>query len=92
MIFCSNVSEMLLERLRTASTESFDARCYVDTGPIQERVYAQYGGLGGDWQEHPVSFIRNRGAGFFCRKLLRAYFLMSIHLSWTSVWDLYFMS
>ena len=28
------------------SDESFDARAYVDTGPVQERVYAQYAGLG----------------------------------------------
>ena len=39
-------TETLLKRLRTAAPESFDARCYVDTGPIQERVYAQYAGLG----------------------------------------------
>jgi epoxyqueuosine reductase len=26
--------------------ETFDARVYVDTGPVQERVYAQYAGLG----------------------------------------------
>lgn len=26
--------------------EPFDARAYVDTGPVQERVYAQYAGLG----------------------------------------------
>ena len=26
--------------------EGFEARAYVDTGPIQERVYAQYAGLG----------------------------------------------
>ena len=30
----------------TESDESFDARAYVDTGPVQERVYAQYAGLG----------------------------------------------
>ena len=26
--------------------DGFDARAYVDTGPVQEKVYAQYGGLG----------------------------------------------
>jgi epoxyqueuosine reductase len=26
--------------------DSFDARAYVDTGPVQERVYAQYAGVG----------------------------------------------
>ena len=28
------------------SPEPFDARAYVDTGPVQERVYAQHAGLG----------------------------------------------
>jgi epoxyqueuosine reductase len=32
--------------LAPAEVESFDARAYVDTGPVQERVYAQYAGLG----------------------------------------------
>jgi epoxyqueuosine reductase len=36
----------LLEWMRTHSEEQFDARAYVDTGPVQERVYAQYAGLG----------------------------------------------
>jgi epoxyqueuosine reductase len=36
----------LLERLRSICGEGFEARAYVDTGPVQERVYAQYAGLG----------------------------------------------
>jgi epoxyqueuosine reductase len=36
----------LIERLRALSDADFDARAYVDTGPVQERVYAQYAGLG----------------------------------------------
>ena len=36
----------LLDWMKTASSDAFDARAYVDTGPIQERVYAQYAGLG----------------------------------------------
>ena len=39
-------TEMLLARMRAAAGDSFEARCYVDTGPVQERVYAQYAGLG----------------------------------------------
>lgn len=38
-----------LERLRERLAEElgeFEARCYVDTGPLVERVYAQYAGLG----------------------------------------------
>jgi epoxyqueuosine reductase len=38
--------EALLEWMRSEAGESFDARAYVDTGPVQERVYAQYAGLG----------------------------------------------
>ena len=32
--------------MREQSEEPFEARAYVDTGPVQERVYAQYAGLG----------------------------------------------
>ena len=32
--------------MREASPEPFETRAYVDTGPVQERVYAQYAGLG----------------------------------------------
>jgi len=32
--------------MRDQSPEPFDARAYVDTGPVQERVYAQHAGLG----------------------------------------------
>ena len=38
--------DALLTWMRGESAEPFDARAYVDTGPVQERVYAQYGGLG----------------------------------------------
>ena len=38
--------EMLLEWMRERCELSFEARAYVDTGPVQERVYAQYAGLG----------------------------------------------
>ena len=38
--------DALLSWMREASPESFEARAYVDTGPVQERVYAQYAGLG----------------------------------------------
>jgi len=38
--------DALLAWLREASPEPVDARAYVDTGPVQERVYAQHAGLG----------------------------------------------
>jgi len=38
--------DALLAWMRETSSEPFDARAYVDTGPVQERVYAQYAGLG----------------------------------------------
>jgi epoxyqueuosine reductase len=38
--------EQLLAWMREQAAEPFAARAYVDTGPVQERVYAQYAGLG----------------------------------------------
>ena len=38
--------DVLLEWMRIAAGAGFEGRAYVDTGPVQERVYAQYAGLG----------------------------------------------
>jgi epoxyqueuosine reductase len=38
--------DALVSWMRETAGEPFDARAYVDTGPVQERVYAQYAGLG----------------------------------------------
>ena len=38
--------EALLTWMREQSPEPFEARAYVDTGPVQERVYAQHAGVG----------------------------------------------
>src|ERR1700722_8675938 len=38
--------EALVAWMRGASPEPFEARAYVDTGPVQERVYAQHAGIG----------------------------------------------
>jgi epoxyqueuosine reductase len=58
------VVEQRLERmiawLRAQAGPSLDARAYVDTGPVQERVYAQYAGVG--WIGKNTCVI-NRSAG-----------------------------
>jgi epoxyqueuosine reductase len=36
----------LMEWMRGEHGDPFEARAYVDTGPVQERVYAQYAGVG----------------------------------------------
>jgi epoxyqueuosine reductase len=38
--------DVLLTAMRTEFAEAFDARAYVDTGPVVERVAAKYAGLG----------------------------------------------
>jgi epoxyqueuosine reductase len=38
--------ERLLTWMREQSDAPFEARAYVDTGPVQERVYAQHAGIG----------------------------------------------
>ena len=38
--------EALLAWMRERSAEPFDARAYVDTGPVLERVYARHAGIG----------------------------------------------
>jgi len=38
--------QRLLAWMRAAADEPFDARAYVDTGPVQERVYARHAGIG----------------------------------------------
>jgi epoxyqueuosine reductase len=38
--------QSLVETLRRVCGDGFEARAYVDTGPVQERVYAQHAGLG----------------------------------------------
>ena len=44
--FLAERLEALLSWMTARHPEPFDARAYVDTGPVQERVYAQYAGLG----------------------------------------------
>jgi epoxyqueuosine reductase len=48
----SDYHKVLLKRLRTVETRlrehlgEFESRCYVDTGPVVERIYAKYAGIG----------------------------------------------
>jgi epoxyqueuosine reductase len=38
--------DRLVAWMRDATSEPFEARAYVDTGPVQERVYARHAGIG----------------------------------------------
>jgi epoxyqueuosine reductase len=38
--------ESLIDWMRKESPDPFEARAYVDTGPVQERVYARHAGIG----------------------------------------------
>jgi epoxyqueuosine reductase len=55
--------------MRAAHPEPFDAAVYVDTGPIQERVYAQHAGIG--WiGKHTCVISAKRGSWIFLSTLL----------------------
>jgi epoxyqueuosine reductase len=56
--------EALIRGLREEYSEPFDARAYVDTGPIVERVAAKYAGLG--WLAKNTCLINEQmGSWFF---------------------------
>ncbi|PYR56188.1 MAG: tRNA epoxyqueuosine(34) reductase QueG [Acidobacteria bacterium] len=61
--------DALLEWMRGAAGEPFDARAYVDTGPVQERVYAQHAGIG--WIGKNTCLINpDRGSWIFLSEIL----------------------
>ncbi len=61
--------ESLVELLRKRFTGPFEARAYVDTGPVQERVLAKYAGLG--WLgKNTLLLNRMLGSFFFLGVIL----------------------
>jgi epoxyqueuosine reductase len=68
--------EVILQRLnalwlwmRATHPEPFEAAVYVDTGPVQERVYAQHAGIG--WiGKHTCVISARRGSWIFLSTLL----------------------
>ncbi|HSC28264.1 MAG TPA: tRNA epoxyqueuosine(34) reductase QueG [Vicinamibacterales bacterium] len=59
----------LLEWLRKAAGEGFEALAYVDTGPVQERVYAQHAGIG--WIGKNTCVINaERGSWIFLSEII----------------------
>ncbi len=61
--------DALLAWLRRAAGPAFEGRAYVDTGPVQERVYAQYAGLG--WIGKNTCLINpQRGSWIFLSEII----------------------
>jgi epoxyqueuosine reductase len=61
--------DALVGWMRDESPEPFDARAYVDTGPVQERVYAQHAGIG--WAGKNACIISPRlGSWLFLSEII----------------------
>ncbi|MGH9587018.1 MAG: tRNA epoxyqueuosine(34) reductase QueG [Acidobacteriaceae bacterium] len=71
----SDYHNILLKRLKSLDTTlkqhtgDFESRCYVDTGPLVERVYARYAGVG--WTAKNCTILNQRlGSLFFIAVIL----------------------
>jgi epoxyqueuosine reductase len=61
--------ERLVDWMRREAGEGLEAKAYVDTGPVQERVYAQYAGLG--WIGKNTCVINaERGSWIFLSEII----------------------
>jgi epoxyqueuosine reductase len=61
--------DALVEWMQARGGPGFEARAYVDTGPVQERVYAQHAGLG--WIGRNTCLINpDRGSWLFLSEII----------------------
>jgi epoxyqueuosine reductase len=61
--------DALVSWMRSEAGEGFEARAYVDTGPVQERVYAQQAGIG--WIGKNTCLINaERGSWIFLSEII----------------------
>ena len=80
--------DRLVESLRAVAGDGFEARRYVDTGPVQERVYAQYAGLG--WIGKNTCLINPElGSWLFLSEIITNLDLDARRAGLRSVWNLH---
>jgi epoxyqueuosine reductase len=82
----SDYHKVLLKRLKQVEADlrkhcgEFESRCYVDTGPLVERVYARYAGLG--WTGKNTCLLNQQlGSWLFLGVILTSLELPSLELA-----------